>query len=181
MKIKFAILSGLLLLSCQAYSQIITGFGTGDFTVTFSDFSTSQSASALTITGLDAGDSLYGNFSTVVIGAAPTLSLLGTKTTTVSSNFQIEIFDASDNSRLYQGSLASFVQNTETNVALTFLSESGVFNGTAVRLGFLTTGSGSNVGLTMNTLSAVPEPATWALLAGSLTTVMIFRRRRSKF
>ncbi|MCX6970662.1 MAG: PEP-CTERM sorting domain-containing protein [Verrucomicrobia bacterium] len=29
--------------------------------------------------------------------------------------------------------------------------------------------------------AAVPEPATWALLAGSLTTVMIFRRRRPKF
>ncbi|MEI8310581.1 MAG: PEP-CTERM sorting domain-containing protein [Verrucomicrobiota bacterium] len=27
--------------------------------------------------------------------------------------------------------------------------------------------------------AAVPEPTTWALLAGSLTTVMIFRRRRS--
>lgn len=28
------------------------------------------------------------------------------------------------------------------------------------------------------TFSAVPEPTTWALLAGSLTTLMIFRRRR---
>jgi hypothetical protein len=44
-------------------------------------------------------------------------------------------------------------------------------------------------GLTWNTanfstngsISVVPEPATWALLAGSLTTVVIFRRRRSKF
>ena len=27
---------------------------------------------------------------------------------------------------------------------------------------------------------AVPEPTTWALLAGSLTTVMVFRRRRSQ-
>ena len=33
--------------------------------------------------------------------------------------------------------------------------------------------------LTLNgNLSAVPEPATWALLAFSLTTVMVFRRRR---
>jgi len=29
-------------------------------------------------------------------------------------------------------------------------------------------------------LTAVPEPATWALLAGSLTTVMVFRRRRTQ-
>lgn len=33
--------------------------------------------------------------------------------------------------------------------------------------------------LTNGTLTVVPEPTTWALLAGSLTTVMIFRRRRS--
>ena len=30
-----------------------------------------------------------------------------------------------------------------------------------------------------NLIVAVPEPATWALLAFSLTTVMIFRRRRN--
>jgi len=29
-------------------------------------------------------------------------------------------------------------------------------------------------------LTVVPEPTTWALLAGSLTTVMVFRRRRSQ-
>lgn len=28
------------------------------------------------------------------------------------------------------------------------------------------------------TFTVIPEPATWALLAGSLTTVMVFRRRR---
>ena len=33
--------------------------------------------------------------------------------------------------------------------------------------------------LTTGVLTVVPEPTTWALLAGSLTTVMIFRRRRS--
>lgn len=35
--------------------------------------------------------------------------------------------------------------------------------------------------LTNGTLTVVPEPATWALLTASLTTVMIFRRRRPKF
>lgn len=32
--------------------------------------------------------------------------------------------------------------------------------------------------LNLNTINVVPEPATWALLAGGLTTVMVFRRRR---
>jgi len=38
-----------------------------------------------------------------------------------------------------------------------------------------------NMGSFYEVVAAVPEPATWALLVGSLTTVMIFRRRRSKF
>ena len=37
----------------------------------------------------------------------------------------------------------------------------------------------ANFDVTEATATVVPEPATWALLAGSLTTVMIFRRRRS--
>lgn len=39
----------------------------------------------------------------------------------------------------------------------------------------------SDSSLTASLTTAVPEPATWALLAGSLTTVMVLRRRRSKF
>ena len=46
----------------------------------------------------------------------------------------------------------------------------------------LTTGQWSTSNFVTNgSISVVPEPDTWALLAGSLTTVMIFRRRRTKF
>lgn len=42
-----------------------------------------------------------------------------------------------------------------------------------------TTGaSARNVRIEGLTINAVPEPTTWALLAGSLTTLVIFRRRR---
>jgi fibronectin-binding autotransporter adhesin len=70
-----------------------------------------------------------------------------------------------------------------------FASQSGNFS--AVNVGATTlafnagTWSGSNGGvtysLTMNdgVLSVIPEPGTWALLAFSLTAMMIFRRRRS--
>jgi len=64
----------------------------------------------------------------------------------------------------------------------TFDFTTGSFSGAT--LGTLPTLSG---GLTWNTtnflttgvLTVVPEPTTWALLAGSLTTVMVFHRRRS--
>ncbi len=38
---------------------------------------------------------------------------------------------------------------------------------------------GNRVAMDNISVSAIPEPRTWALLAGSLTTLMIFRRRRS--
>jgi len=60
----------------------------------------------------------------------------------------------------------------------------GSYNGTLSRSGNLWTNT--NIGgqswkfdETLGTLSVVPEPATWALLAFSLTTVMILRRRRN--
>jgi hypothetical protein len=38
----------------------------------------------------------------------------------------------------------------------------------------------TNGTLTINSLSVVPEPTTWALLAGSLTALIACRRRRVK-
>lgn len=63
----------------------------------------------------------------------------------------------------------------------TFDLTTGNFSGAT--LGTLPTLSGSltwntSAFLTTGVLTVVPEPATWALLAGSLTTVMVFRRRR---
>ena len=59
----------------------------------------------------------------------------------------------------------------------------GSYNGTLTRDGSIWTNT--NIGgqswkfdETLGTLSVVPEPATWALLAAGLTTVMVLRRRR---
>ena len=64
----------------------------------------------------------------------------------------------------------------------TFDLTSGNFSGATLgSLPVLTTGKwDSSTFLTNGQLSVVPvpEPTTWALLAGSLTTVMVFRRRR---
>jgi len=64
------------------------------------------------------------------------------------------------------------------------ISLAGSYNGTLSRSGSIWTNT--NIGgqswkfdETLGTLSVIPEPATWVLLAASLTTVMILRRRRN--
>ncbi len=58
------------------------------------------------------------------------------------------------------------------------------FNGQDWQIDYNASSGGSNfsseqLGANFVTMTAVPEPATWALLAFSLTTVMVLRRRRS--
>lgn len=185
MKYKLLLLSAIAVLATfNAQSQVvITGFGTSQYTETFTDFAAGQSASAYSISGTDFGNSAYGSFASVVIGSPTQLTLLGTFTGTATSSFQIELFDVDGDSKLYQGSFTDFVSGNPTSVILNFLSNSGTFNGTAVSLGFITTGGGSTINLSMDTLSAVviPEPSTYGLLIlGAGILVFMVRRRTAK-
>ena len=72
----------------------------------------------------------------------------------------------------YTGSFASVSLGGLYSGNLT--NSSGVWSGTNGGFTFTFTQSTGDLGIT-----AVPEPATWALLAFSLTTVMVFRRRRA--
>lgn len=181
MKTIFLFLS--LLLSAQTTQAvvIITGFGTGDFTATFTDFTPSQTATTYQIIGNDL-NSLYGSISTPVniSGSMTSLSLLGTFTGTAANNFQMELFDADGDSRIYQGNWSGFTPSVPTSVSLGFLSETGTFNGTVVSIGFITAGSGlGSVNLVLDTLTAVPEPSTYALLVGGLAGIWALRRQRA--
>jgi len=66
---------------------------------------------------------------------------------------------------------SDFWGNTISNVYLTTRGLSGTID--AIRISNSTGNTGLN-----EVLTTVPEPATWALLAGSLTALMVFRRRR---
>ncbi|XHR28454.1 MAG: PEP-CTERM sorting domain-containing protein [Chthoniobacteraceae bacterium] len=92
----------------------------------------------------------------------------------------IDLFDADGNDRLYQANFTEFTQNVEMVIALTFISQSGAFNGTVSSLGLLTAGTGSTVDLKMDTLTAVPEPASCALFgAGTVCLLSLANRRQS--
>jgi len=159
----------------QLNAQLLTGFGTGQFTQTSSDFTTNtQSANDFNIIGNDL-NSIYGSFTPVAISAnLAGLSLIGSFSGTASGNFQIELFDSGGDSRTYQTTWGAF--NT-----LSFLSQSGAFNGTAVSMGLLTTGTGTGtINLTMDSLTAIPEPSTYALLALGLGSLVFFRMRSKR-
>jgi len=170
-------------LTYTATAQLITGFGSSApqaFNQTFSDFNTNtQTASSYQIIGNDL-NLIFGDYTPVDIsGNLMELSFTGTFTGTAAGNYQIELFDADGDSRIYVGNWGSFTQSVPTTVSLAFSSFSGVFSGTTVSLGLSTTGTGSGtINLTMDSLQAVPEPTTWVLLAGSFTALMVFRKRR---
>jgi hypothetical protein len=170
-----------------AHSQVtITGFGTGQFAATSNDFGgTGQTATTFNIAGTDFGLSLFGNVSPSpvnITGNTVSLSLTGTFTGTATSAFQINLFDNAGNDVLYQGSFSSFSQGVSSTVTLLPISGgSGVFNNNVVSLALLTTGTGSTVNLTLDTLSAVPEPSTWAFTAlGGVVLGLAVRRKMAR-
>lgn len=165
----------------------LTGFGTGEFSKTFSDFTTTQTATTFNISGTDFGLSLYGTISPSpinIFGNTVSLSLTGTFTGTATSPFQIDLFDNAGNDVLYQANFSAFTQGVESTVTLLpVVGGTGVFNNNVVSIGLLTSGTGSSVNLTLNNLAAgpVPEPSTWASLAFGIGVLsLVMRRKRNR-
>lgn len=178
----FLAVGAALLLPCVSASAVlITDFGTGQFSETFSDFSTTaQTATTFQAIGNDS-NSVYGTINPQILASTDwlTLDFVGTFTGTATGVFQIQIFDEEGDDRLYQATWTDFTPSTLTTVSMSFVSQTGTFDGNVASIGLLQGGGGTGtVNITMESLSAVPEPATWALVTGTLTAAMAFRRRR---
>ena len=177
MKKLFAAFSVSLIAWANIASADITVslMGTGQFSETFSTFTTNtQDATTFRVIGNDAS-AIYGDLpSTVdITGNTFQLKLTATYAGTASSIFQIDLFDTNGDDRLYQGSYTSFTQNVPTTVTLSFFSQPGAFNNNVVSFGLLGGGSNSgSVDLKMDTLLAVPEPSTYALMAVGLAFLL---------
>jgi hypothetical protein len=180
MKIKLLALSLLTIVSAQAVT--ITGFGTGQYTGFGStSFATAtQTASTLNLVGIDQND-IFGNVTPISIGSVSTLYLTASVSANPASTFDVVLFDAEFDTRTYTGNWSSF-STSLSEVALGLTSSVGVF-GTVTGVQIFTGGTGSALNVTLDllsTTSAIPEPSSFAALAGFAALGLVGLRRRRR-
>lgn len=162
-------------------AQVLTDFGSDQFTITYSDFTDTQTQSSLHISGTDFGSELSGIVSTVVIPASTIeLTLTGTLSgSNPGSAFQIALLDTDDNAVYFDGSWSSFALGAQTSVVLSRYAPVPAFNGNVVRVALFTAGTGSSLSITLKELktTAVPEPSLSLAIAASFTGLLVLRRR----
>ncbi len=168
----------------QSKAILISDFGSGNFTIdggSTSFTTTNQTSSTTNAIGLDT-NVLAGIFTTVFDSSGYTNFFLDAKVTGINpgTSFNVDFYSADFlQTRTYTAFLSGFGSGVNTSIELTFTTETATFNDFG---GFQFTGGGTGdaLNITFNsvTATAVPEPATWALLAAGLATVVVLRRRR---
>jgi len=165
--------------------QTITGFGSGDYGITFGPGS-SQTASGTSVTYTDDDVLVNGTVTSLVFSDFATRSLFLTATLTTANvtGFSVELLDSGANSAYYTGTWSAFTVNSAATVTLTYDgAQSGEFNGTIAKVLFTSaSGAGDSISFTLDSLSVVPvpEPSTYAALSGiAVLGFVAYRRRRS--
>jgi hypothetical protein len=166
-----------------AGQTILTGFGTGQFTLDTDNsilLSSSQSATALTISVNDQSGAFAGLFPAPVNISGQSNSLVFTATVTgtnPASNFQLQLYDG-NGFFSFNGNWSSFVTGASTSVTLP-ASDSSSFDFANVQ-GFqlLFGGTGNVLNVTFDQLASIPEPTTFALVAGMSALGLCVARRR---
>ncbi len=190
LKLFISVLSvlGAVALISPTQAQNITGFGEGDFSFLGSDFTVNTAGPESFFISGSATSTLLGSLDSPVSVSSSLASvyLTATQSSNVTDQFQIGIYDADFNGRLYSGFLSSFTQNATLTLELHFVAadNSGTgsaFNGEVAYVSFIGAGSPtSSLSLTLNNLSAVPEPATAAALLGMAAVGICGLRRRRR-
>jgi hypothetical protein len=181
-KISITLLA-LVASSIAATAVTLTSFGNVSaptFTVDggFTSFTPSQNASSLDLSGSD-NQELFGTFTSVNLGALSESDLVvnGSASTAPASTFSITLTDGGFNSAEYSSTSWASLSGGAT---LSFVQTVGAFNWSDVQGVFLSGGGGGDgVSFNLSGLSTVPEPSTYAALAGlcALGYVMVRRRK----
>jgi hypothetical protein len=120
---------------------------------------------------------------------AQNLSMVGASIADFKGNDLLDVDGALSLSDTWSLALGTGFQNGGSTTVFTY--GSGTFSTAALAaarinatgLGFTPSGplsfTDTGSAIMLNGISAIPEPATWALLAGSLTVLMVTRRRRN--
>jgi hypothetical protein len=181
-----SIIIAILASIAPAFAQVsLTGFGTGDY----SDASSgpqaptffSQTSTNATVSMNNDGQ-MQGTFSAKNITAfTSSLQLTATKTTNSTFPFSLELYDGSV-FQTYTGTWNDFTMGSPSTATLSFGAPQAGFNFTNVTGMVLTMGgtSGQSVTVTLDQLTAVPEPSTYAAVFGlaCLGTAIVRKHKR---
>lgn len=173
----------------QAASVLLTGFGSTEIADGGSS-SFIQTGTTTQFIGSDQTGSFLGTFSPVdITGFTSSITLTATVSgTNPASNFTLQLWDGGSNFRDYSGNWSAFPVGVPTSVIFTADTPPvGVFNVTTVSgVQFLFGGAGGTLNvtfdsLTANSINAIPEPSTCAVLAGlaGLGWTLCRRRRQA--
>ncbi len=170
----------LLLCVCASPAQVLVGLGSNGFSVD-ADSTAPYSQTATTLafnSSVALGDTVYGAWNTTYNWSSYLTFGLEFSVTGTNPNLPISVyFYDTDFNLINEYSLSTIgVGSTPTVVPLVLVSP-GTGNLTAVGNFQLTWQGGGTINATFKNVVAVPEPATWALLAGGLAAMVVYRRR----
>jgi hypothetical protein len=170
------------ILTCNA--QTLTNFGTTNFTIetNITNVTNSQTATTATITSGEAGGIFAGTLTipfslNSTDSIALVLSFTGTNRNTP---FVLAFYDSTfvPIGEYTGNTSAATSESTPTNLGLTLTTSA--FSGASVGAIQMTlNGAGDSINYTLQSVSVVPEPSTYALLAiGAVGLFLSFRRRK---
>jgi len=186
MKILITCLSLTLLAPVAFSSEILSNFGSSSFIIDqgWTTYSPTQDASSITITGPDTPENLvYGSFTipfTVLDIPGSSLRLnFAVNGSNPDSPFHIDLYNSDETAWYTFTGTTEGVTSTASDVALEYFDLNGdPFSQVSKALiGF--DGSESNIIMTINNISVVPEPGTYLLIAivGLFFVFNSYRRR----
>lgn len=184
--IKNLLTAAFVAVTCSLSAQTITGFGTGDsFSASPNGFTATPGVSAYAISGTEGADFFASLPAAVSVSdfATKKLELTGTITANPGTAVNIELFDDNGDSAVYKGFWSSFTLNTASTADLAFDSFTGAFNGNITGFLLSTAPGTATITISLDNLSAVsavvvPEPSTYASLAGVVVLGFVAYRRR---
>jgi hypothetical protein len=184
MKITLSSVVALLATASLGYSVSITNFGSSNSSFTTAGspntMGTVQNALDMNVSGNE-GEIFAGIFDSVDIASTFTAGVIlsGSTTDVPGSSFTLTLFEAGfANTAVYSG--GSWTSLTGGSTTLSFVSSDVGFDASdVVAFQINTSGTNSTIDFTAVNLSTVPEPSTYAALAGlcALGYVMVRRRK----